>query len=143
MCFQISAMNQNNGTIEFHYYECACQIKHILQKSRAGWFKVCKKENFARFCLKLVRNSPKWVAKCCFCMSHIVFGIPKQICIMSNMISDNTQPYRLTMIMMLPCAVKGTVLVFINFYSVCVQTCFLRSSFVFLIGSTFEKENLQ
>ena len=36
MCFQISAMNQNNGTIEFHYYECACQMKHILQKSRAG-----------------------------------------------------------------------------------------------------------
>ena len=34
MCFQISAMNQNNGTIEFHYYECACQMKHILQKSR-------------------------------------------------------------------------------------------------------------
>ena len=44
MCFQISAMNQNNGTIEFHYYECACQIKHILQKSRAGWFIVCKKK---------------------------------------------------------------------------------------------------
>ena len=35
MCFQIIAMNQNNGTIEFHYYECACQMKHILQKSKS------------------------------------------------------------------------------------------------------------
>ena len=67
--------------------------------------KFAKKENIARFYFKLMRNSQKWVAKCCFCMSHIVFGSPKQICIMSNMISDNTQPYRLTMIMMLPCAV--------------------------------------
>ena len=27
---------QWNDWIEFHYYECACQMKNILQKSRAG-----------------------------------------------------------------------------------------------------------